>query len=144
MMKTYKNPIRRGMYPDPSIVNVNGTFYMVNSTFEYYPGISLARSKDLLNWETLPGIAQLPSQADLRKSASNEGIFAACVRYYNKHFYVITTNFAEFKTFIIRGTLMNDSIKWDKKRIEIDIPGIDPDLFFGELYISLHKLELIY
>lgn len=138
MMKTYKNPIRRGMYPDPSIVNVNGIFYMVNSTFEYYPGISLARSKDLLNWETLPGIIQSPSQADLRKSASNEGIFATCIRYYNKHFYVITTNFAEFKTFIIRGILMNDSIKWDKKRIEIDIPGIDPDLFFenGKAYVQ--------
>ena len=64
----YQNPILRGMYPDPSIVRVGDTYYMVNSTFEYYPGIALARSNDLLNWEKLPGIAQTIEQADLRSA----------------------------------------------------------------------------
>lgn len=63
------------MYPDPSIVRVGDTYYMVNSTFEYYPGIALSRSLDLLNWEKLPGIAQTIEQADLRSAKSNEGIF---------------------------------------------------------------------
>lgn len=136
----YQNPILRGMYPDPSIVLVENTFYMVNSTFEYYPGISLSRSTDLLNWEKLPGIARTPQQADLRSSKSNEGIFAVCIRYHKGHFYVITTNFAEFKNFIIKGQLSEDKnqIIWEDKRVEVDIFGIDPDLYFedGHTYVQ--------
>lgn len=136
----YQNPILRGMYPDPSIVLVEDTFYMVNSTFEYYPGIALSRSKDLLNWEKLPGIAQTPKQADLRHSKSNEGIFAVCIRYHDGHFYVITTNFAEFKNFIIKGHLSEDksTILWEDQRVEVDIFGIDPDLYFedGRTYVQ--------
>jgi Beta-xylosidase len=49
LVKQYNNPIIRGMRPDPSIVRVGKFYYMVNSTFEYYPGITLARSTDLLN-----------------------------------------------------------------------------------------------
>lgn len=137
---SYQNPILRGMYPDPSIVRVDDTYYMVNSTFEYYPGIALSKSTDLLNWTKLPGIARLPQQADLRKSASNEGIFAVCIRYHKELFYVITTNFAEFKNFIIRGKLSNDgeSIIWEEKRIVVDIMGIDPDLYFEDDRTYIH------
>lgn len=137
---SYQNPILRGMYPDPSIVLVDDTFYMVNSTFEYYPGIALSRSTDLLNWTKLPGITRKPEQADLRHSKSNEGIFAVCIRYYQGHFYVITTNFAEFKNFIIRGSLSPDgqAIIWEENRIVVDIMGIDPDLYFenGRAYVQ--------
>ena len=122
------------MYPDPSIVRVGDTYYMVNSTFEYYPGIALSRSLDLLNWEKLPGIAQTIEQADLRSAKSNEGIFAVCIRYNQGFFYVITTNFAEFKNFIIRGYLNEDqtAIIWENNRVEVDIFGIDPDLYFED------------
>jgi len=131
LVKEYENPILRGMHPDPSIVHVGEFYYMVNSTFEYYPGITLSRSSDLLNWEQLPSIATKHSQADLSKSKSNEGIFAVCIRYREDSFYVITTNFAEFKTFIITGKLTNDgSIEWADSRINIDLNGIDPDIFF--------------
>ncbi|MCY7184266.1 family 43 glycosylhydrolase, partial [Streptococcus gallolyticus] len=73
IVTAYQNPILRGMYPDPSIVRVDDTFYLVNSTFEYYPGIALSKSKDLLNWTKLPSIAKNHNQADLRKAKSNEG-----------------------------------------------------------------------
>ena len=129
---SYQNPILRGMYPDPSIVRVDDTFYLVNSTFEYYPGIAISKSKDLLNWKKLPGIIRNHTQADLRQAKSNEGIFAVCIRYHEGHFYVITTNFAEWKNFIIRGKLSSDkeNIIWEDNRIEVDFPGIDPDLYF--------------
>jgi len=139
LVKQYSNPILRGMHPDPSIVRVDKTYYMVNSTFEYYPGITLSKSTDLLNWEQLPSIATKHSQADLSKSKSNEGIFAVCIRYHDDKFYVITTNFAEFKTFIITGKLTADgSIAWDKERINVDVNGIDPDIFFedGHTYVQ--------
>ncbi len=131
-MSHYQNPILRGMYPDPSIVLVQDTYYLVNSTFEYYPGITLSKSTDLLNWTRLPSITKKSSQADLREAQSNEGIFAVCIRYHKGAFYVITTNFAEFKNFIIRGALSADgsTIIWDEQRTEIDIKGIDPDLYF--------------
>ncbi|MBS4455359.1 family 43 glycosylhydrolase [Tuanshanicoccus lijuaniae] len=127
----YTNPILRGMYPDPSIVKVDQTYYMVNSTFEYFPGISLSKSTDLLNWTKLPSIIQEKSQANLDEAQSNEGIFAVCIRYINDTFYVITTNFAEFKNFIIAGKLSPDgqSINWNTTRTELDIMGIDPDLY---------------
>lgn len=129
----YVNPIRRGMYPDPSIVRVGEYYYLANSTFEYYPGIAISRSKDLVNWESLSGVATKPQQADLRTSKSNEGIFAVCIRYYEEHFYVVTTNFAEFKTFIIRGKLTEEKeIVWEEGRVEVDVRGIDPDLYFED------------
>lgn len=139
MSKTYQNPILRGMYPDPSIVRVGDTYYLANSTFEYYPGITISKSTDLLNWTRLPSVATSAQQADLRSSKSNEGIFAVCIRYYEGHFYVITTNFAEFKTFFIRGKLIdNDTIEWENQRTEVDIMGIDPDIYFeeGRMYIQ--------
>ncbi len=135
----YQNPIRRGMYPDPSIVRVQEYFYLANSTFEYYPGIAISRSKDLVNWESLESVAKKPCQADLRTSKSNEGIFAVCIRYHENHFYVVTTNFAEFKTFIIRGTLTADNkIDWEETRAEVNVMGIDPDLYFedGRTYLQ--------
>lgn len=137
---SYQNPILRGMYPDPSIVRVDDTFYMVNSTFEYFPGIALSKSQDLLNWTKMPSIATKSEQADLRHSKSNEGIFAVCIRYHEGYFYVITTNFAEFKNFIIRGELSPDrnSIIWEENRVVIDIMGIDPDLYFenGKTFVQ--------
>ena len=138
----YQNPILHGMYPDPSIVLVDDTYYLVNSTFEYYPGIALSKSKDLVNWERMPGIAKSPKQADLRTSKSNEGIFAVCIRHYEGHFYVVTTNFAEFKTFIIRGTFNEDksAIIWENDRVEVNVMGIDPDLYFedGRTYLQFN------
>ena len=47
---TYKNPILKGGYPDPSICENKGYYYLVNSSFEYFPGLPLHRSKDLVNW----------------------------------------------------------------------------------------------
>lgn len=132
MSKTYQNPIMRGMYPDPSIVQVDGTYYLVNSTFEYYPGIAVSKSKDLVNWTRMQGIAIYPEQADLRQAKSNEGIFAVNIRYHDGFFYVITTNFSEFKTIIIKGQLNKDQeeIEWEPNRVEVEIRGIDPDLYF--------------
>ncbi|MBO0451773.1 glycoside hydrolase family 43 protein [Candidatus Enterococcus murrayae] len=139
MINSYQNPILRGMYPDPSIVLVKDTYYMVNSTFEYFPGIALSKSTDLLNWTKVPGITESKEQADLSKAKSNEGIFAVCIRFFNDHFYVITTNFAEFKNFIIKGRLIDTGeIVWEKQRVEIDIMGIDPDLYHenGQTYVT--------
>ena len=55
-MSTYRvnNPILRGFHPDPSICMANGEYYIANSTFEWYPGVELSRSKDLVHWDAVP------------------------------------------------------------------------------------------
>lgn len=83
MIENYQNPILRGMYPDPSIVLVEDTYYMVNSTFEYYPGISLSKSTDLLNWTKVPGIVTKKNKQIYRKQnqmkASSLSVFVLSI-----------------------------------------------------------------
>ncbi|MCG8384795.1 MAG: family 43 glycosylhydrolase, partial [Cytophagales bacterium] len=59
---TFKNPIISGFHPDPSIVRVDEDYYLVNSSFEWFPGIPIFHSKDLVNWEQLGYVLDRPSQ----------------------------------------------------------------------------------
>ena len=89
----YKNPIITGCYPDPSICRVGEDFFLVNSSFEYFPGIPVFHSKDLVNWEQIGHCISRNSQLYLTvKGHNNTGIFAPSIRYHAGVFYVITTN----------------------------------------------------
>lgn len=125
----YQNPIIKGFHPDPSICFANGQFYLVNSTFEYFPGLPVYTSKDLLNWKPLPAVVQHHTQVDLRKSKNSEGLFAATIRENKGTFYVVTTNISTFQTLLF--TTKNPMEGWSEP-IEIKINGIDPSLFFDE------------
>lgn len=50
MTSSYRNPVLPGFYPDPSCIRVGDTFYMANSSFQFFPGIPIHKSKDLINW----------------------------------------------------------------------------------------------
>lgn len=76
-----KNPILRGFYPDPSIVRVGDDYYIANSTFEWWPGVSLHHSRDLVHWEKLPSPLNRQSQLDLRGVGASQGIWAPCLTY---------------------------------------------------------------
>ena len=86
-----KNPILRGFYPDPSIVRVGDDYYIANSTFEWWPGVSLHHSKDLVHWEKLPSPLNRQSQLDLRGVGASQGIWAPCLTYDNGTFYLVYT-----------------------------------------------------
>lgn len=131
----YKNPILKGFYPDPSICLVGDQFYLVNSTFEYFPSIPVFTSNDLLNWEQLPSVIDDEQAANLFESKSSEGFFAATIREHEGTFYVITTNITTFKTLLMHTK--NPRKGWSKP-IEISINGIDPSLFFegGRVYVQ--------
>jgi len=92
----FSNPIIRGGYPDPSICKVGDTFYLVNSSFEYFPGLPIHKSKDLINWELigygLDRESQVSSKVNLIDVQSNGGIHAPTIRYHDGVFYIITTN----------------------------------------------------
>ena len=92
----FSNPIIRGGYPDPSICKVGDTFYLVNSSFEYFPGLPIHKSKDLINWELIGyGLhrkSQVDSTVNLIDVQSNGGIHAPTIRYKDGVYYIITTN----------------------------------------------------
>ena len=94
--QTFKNPILPGGYPDPSICRVGDEFFMVNSSFEYFPALPIHKSKDLVNWELvghgLNRLEQVSGQINLIDVQSNGGIHAPTIRFHNGKYYIITTN----------------------------------------------------
>jgi len=122
---TYNNPIIPGFYSDPSVCRVGDDYYLISSTFEYFPGVPVFHSKDLVNWEQIGHCIHRKEQ--LPKGVN---IFAATIRHHEGTFYMITTNMGgNFGNFYVTAT--NPAGPWSDP-IFIDIPGIDPDLFFDE------------
>ena len=140
---TLANPILPGSYPDPSICYADGAWYIVNSSFEYFPGLPIHRSTDLVNWElighALHREEQVTSAVNLVDVASDGGIHAPSIRCRNGRFYVITTNVytppepghpTEFVNFVV--TAEDPAGPWSDPRVIDGAPGIDPDLFFDD------------
>ena len=140
--QTFKNPILAGGYPDPSICRVGDEFFMVNSSFEYFPALPIHKSKDLVNWELvghgLNRLEQVSGQINLIDVQSNGGIHAPTIRFHNGIYYIITTNvyYDEIKqratatNFII--TSSNPEGPWSNPIVIKGAPGIDPDIFFDD------------
>ena len=138
----FSNPVIRGGYPDPSICKVGDTFYIVNSSFEYFPGLPIHKSKDLINWELIGyGLhrkSQVDSTVNLIDVQSNGGIHAPTIRHKDGVYYIITTNVyynedekrADMVNFII--TAENPAGPWSDPIHILGAPGIDPDLFFDD------------
>ncbi|OIJ14674.1 glycoside hydrolase 43 family protein [Anaerobacillus alkalilacustris] len=133
-MKTFNNPIIPGFYPDPSICRVDEDYYLVTSTFEYFPGVPIFHSKDLVNWRQIGHVLDRPSQLNLDGTPNSRGIYAPTIRYNNGVFYMVTT-------FVVSatGTRINfyvtatdPSGPWSDPNWLEDAPGIDPSLFFDE------------
>ena len=94
--QTYSNPILPGGYPDPSMVFDGQNYYIVNSSFELFPGLPIHRSDDLVNWEPvghgLERVEQLDAGVNLMDVQENGGIHAPSIRYHDGVYYLITTN----------------------------------------------------
>ena len=78
-----QNPILPGFYPDPSICRVGDDFYMVTSSFSYFPGVPIFHSRDLKNWEQIGHVLDRPSQLWLTYEDISAGIFAPTIRYHD-------------------------------------------------------------
>ena len=123
----FKNPVVKGFYPDPSVCFANGKYYMVCSSFQYFPGVPLFESEDLVNWKQLGYVLTRTSQVDLDKINSSGGVFAPTIRFHNGRFYVVTTNDTTRQNFYV----YTDNIygEWSEP-IYVDQGGIDPSLYF--------------
>lgn len=91
---TYRNPVLRGMNPDPSICRVGDDFYLVTSTFEYFPGLPIYHSKDLVHWRLIGHALNRPANAPLLgAAAATGGNYAPTLRYHDGTFYIACTNY---------------------------------------------------
>lgn len=123
------NPILSGFYPDPSICRVGEDYYLVNSSFAYFPGVPIWHSKDLANWKQIGNILDRNSQIPLQGAKHSGGIFAPTIRYYDGVYYMITTNVSGGGNFIV--TAINPEGPWSEPYFLGDeAQGIDPSLFF--------------
>lgn len=128
----YFNPIVAGFYPDPSICRKGDTYYLVHSSFSFYPGVPIFTSKDLVNWKQIGHVLDRPSQLNLEGLDISAGIFAPAIEY-NKHndtFYMITTSTWGIGNFYVKTK--DPSKGWSDPILLPEVKGIDPSFFFDE------------
>jgi alpha-N-arabinofuranosidase len=131
--KTFRNPVFSGFYPDPSVCRVGEDYYLVTSTFEYFPGLPVFHSRDLVHWRQIGHLLDRPSQLPLDEIRPSGGLYAPTIRYFNGTFYVINT-LVDGKTrsgnFIVTAT--DPAGPWSEPYWLEAAPGIDPSLFFDD------------
>lgn len=133
------NPILNGFYPDPSIVQVGSDYYLVNSTFSYFPGLPILHSKDLKNWKQIGNVIDRPSQMDFMGERLTRGLFAPGISYYKGVFYVTCTDIDNDGNFVATAT--NPAGPWSDPVKIPQVRGIDPSIYFDE---ETDKAYIIY
>lgn len=125
----YQNPIVRGMYPDPSVCRAGDKYYMVCSSFHYFPGVPLFESEDMVNWKQIGHCLTRTSQLPLKEAQTITGIFAPTIRFHKGRFYMVTTNVSIDKNFYV----YTDDIygEWSEP-VYVEQGGIDPSLYFED------------
>lgn len=140
----YHNPIRRGMFPDPSIVRVGEDYYMVNSSFIFFPCIPISHSKDLIHWEIIGHAVTEPEWASLDELEGGRGYWAPDISYDNGKFYITATYRLNDTGTVYRKQIVVSSEKPEgpySKPAIIDEDGIDPSIFHedGRHYMLLNR-----
>ncbi len=130
MAKNFVNPILAGFYPDPSICKVGEDFYLVCSTFAYFPALPIFHSKDLVNWKLIGHAIDRREQLDLTGYGVSRAIFAPTIRYHEGTFYITCTVVDGGGNFVI--TAKNPAGPWSELTWLPEVKGIDPSLFFDE------------
>ncbi|WP_435921344.1 glycoside hydrolase family 43 protein [Paenibacillus sp. DYY-L-2] len=125
----YTNPVISGFYPDPSICRVEDDYYLVTSTFEYFPGVPIFHSKDLVHWRQIGHCLTTERQLPLENCWSSGGIYAPTLRYHNGWFYMVTTNVSANGNFFVKAR--NPEGPWSDP-ILVKQNGIDPSLLFDD------------
>jgi xylan 1,4-beta-xylosidase len=138
---TYTNPILAGFYPDPSICRVGNDYYIVNSSFSYFPGLPVFHSNDLVNWKQIGHAMDRAEQLDLKGARVTRGLFAPTIRYNKGTFYIICTLIDKGGNFVI--TAKDPKGPWSNPVWLKEVNGIDPSLFFddnGKAYILFNSI----
>jgi len=140
--KKFSNPILAGFYPDPSICKAGGNYYLVNSTFAYFPGITVFTSSDLAHWKQLGYVLDRPGQLKLDGHGVSRGIFAPAIRFNKGIFYVTCTLVDGGGNFVV--TAKDPAGPWSDPVWIPQVNGIDPSLFFddnGKAYLLYNSVS---
>ena len=135
-MPTVTNPVIRGYHPDPSICRVGEDYYLVVSSFEYFPGVPIFHSRDLVNWRPIGHCLTRDSQLDLAGVGCSAGIYAPTIRHHNGTFYMVTTNVGKTGNFYVTAT--DPAGPWSEP-VKVAQRGIDPSILFdddGKVYFT--------
>jgi xylan 1,4-beta-xylosidase len=125
-----QRPVLPGFHPDPSVCRVGDAYYLVNSSFEYAPGVPVFRSTDLRSWEQIGNVLDRPSQLDVSEAGPSGGIFAPTLRHHDGRFWMITTNWSdEDGQLIVHAE--DPAGPWSEP-VRIPVMGIDPDLAWDD------------
>lgn len=132
-----KNPILPGFNPDPSILRVGEDYYIANSTFEYFPGVQIHHSKDLVNWDVISQPLTTVEHLDMIGNPASGGIWAPCLSYKEGIFYLIFTDvktwakepFKDSYNYLTTATSITGP--WSKP-IFLNCSGFDPSLFHDD------------
>ncbi len=138
-MKTFENPVLKGFHPDPSICRVGEDYYLVTSSFCYFPGLPVFHSRDLVHWEQIGHAIHRKEQLDYQNCAHSGGLWAPTIRYHEGTFYIINT-FVSEDSEETQGSVCRNFIvttedirgDWSKAVFIEGADGIDPSLYFGE------------
>jgi xylan 1,4-beta-xylosidase len=132
----YSNPIIPGFHPDPSVCRAGAEYFLVTSSFEYFPGVPLFHSRDLSHWRQIGHCLTRKGQLDLSGVPSSGGIYAPTIRHHEGRFYMTTTNVGGIGNFYVQ----TDDIQGEwSDPISVDLGGYDPSLFFdddGRVYFT--------
>ncbi|GGJ42342.1 glycoside hydrolase family 43 protein [Deinococcus roseus] len=132
------NPILKGFNPDPSILRVGEDYYIATSTFEWFPGVQIHHSRDLVNWRLLTRPLNRLSQLDMRGNTDSAGIWAPCLTHDGEKFFLIYTDVKHWKpdspfkdTHNYLVTAENIEGPWSEP-IHLNSSGFDPSLFHDD------------
>ncbi len=124
----YANPILKGFYPDPSVTRVGEDYYLVNSTFSYFPGLPVFHSKDLVHWTQIANAIDRPGQLNFDGLGLSRGVFAPAITEHNGTFYILNTCVDCGGNFLI--TAKDPKGPWSDPVWLPQVGGIDASLFF--------------
>lgn len=137
--RTYSNPVVRGFNPDPSVVRVGEDYYMVNSTFQYFPAIVISHSKDLVHWEIIGHAIDKNDYLDISDILDSHGIWAPDISYHNGKYYIFAplrlNGAGNRQKKVLRRQLVMTSDKPEgpySKPVCLEVDSIDPSHFIDD------------
>ncbi|HEX9337193.1 MAG TPA: glycoside hydrolase family 43 protein [Pseudonocardiaceae bacterium] len=128
---TFTNPVLPGCHPDPSVCRVGDDYYLACSSFEYFPGVPVFHSRDLVHWTQIGNALDRPSQLRLPPDTpASAGIYAPTLRHHDSRFWLIVTNVSDGGNLLCTAT--DPAGPWSDPIRLPGVTGIDPDLAWDE------------
>ncbi|WJK39656.1 glycoside hydrolase family 43 protein [Solwaraspora sp. WMMA2056] len=139
---TFGNPVVAGFHPDPSICRVDDDYYLVCSSFEYFPGVPIFHSRDLVDWRQIGNVLDRPSQLRLPADThASGGVFAPTIRHHDGRFWLVTTNVSIGRHLLVTAT--DPAGPWSDP-VHFDLPHVDPSLAWddnGDCWLTVSGVQ---